>query len=145
MLLLGIAFLVFVQVILRYVLHRPLMGIEEMLAFPAIWLYFLGGAMASQERTHIQVRVIEVFIHRAKSIYLTKIIMATIAFGVATWLTYTAYHYFIYTIHAGKLSGVLYWPLVYAEFAVFFGFVLMAVYTLTELIDYIVKFSTGKT
>ena len=38
----SIATLVFIQVILRYVLHHPLMGIEELLLFPTIWLYFLG-------------------------------------------------------------------------------------------------------
>ena len=51
--LLGIAILVFIQVILRYVLHHPLMGIEELLLFPTIWLYFLGSANASVEHTHI--------------------------------------------------------------------------------------------
>ena len=47
--LLGIAILVFIQVILRYVLHHPLMGIEELLLFPTIWLYVLGSANASVE------------------------------------------------------------------------------------------------
>ncbi len=139
-LLLGIAFLVFVQVILRYVLHRPLMGIEEMLVFPAIWLYFLGAANASQERSQIQAQVLEQFLRQPKTIYVSKITRAAIAFGIATWLTYWAYVYLIYSIHAAKLSATLYWPLVYAECAVFFGFLLMTIYTFVELADYMIQF-----
>lgn len=41
-----ITLLVFIQVILR-ALNMPLFGIEELLTFPTIWIYFLGGACAS--------------------------------------------------------------------------------------------------
>ena len=61
-LMLAVTFLVFIQVILRYVLHHPLMGIEEMLLFPTIWLYFLGGAIASRERNHIECRVVTMYL-----------------------------------------------------------------------------------
>lgn len=45
--------LVFIQVLLRYVFKAPLMGIEELLLFPSIWLYMVGGANASfKKRTH---------------------------------------------------------------------------------------------
>ena len=36
--LLSVAVLMFVQVILRYVLKMPLMGIEELCYFPTVWL-----------------------------------------------------------------------------------------------------------
>ena len=60
-LMLGITALVFVQVILRYVLRAPLMGIEELLLFPTVWLYMLGGVNASSQRTQIVCRVLEIF------------------------------------------------------------------------------------
>jgi len=142
-LMVSVALLVFVQVILRYILHRPLMGIEEMLLFPAIWLYLLGGATASQERSHIRAPVVEVFLQRRKSAYYLKIVIATITVGVCAWLTYSAYGYFIYSIQAGKLSSQLYWPLVAAESAVFFGFVLMTIFSLVELADHVLKARKG--
>lgn len=48
-----ITLLVFVQVILR-ALDMPLFGIEELLTFPTIWIYFLGGACASFTDSHIE-------------------------------------------------------------------------------------------
>jgi len=142
-LILGITSLVVIQVFLRYVLHHPLMGIEEMLIFPVIWLYFLGGAIASQERSQIRAQVIEVFIRGQKSTYWVRIIMAAIGFGVAAWLTYWAYKYFIFCIPSGGHSTSLYWPLVYAQSAIFIGFLLMTIYSLVELAGYIIKL-TGR-
>ena len=41
--LLSVAVLMFVQVILRYVLKMPLMGIEELCYFPTVWLYLFAA------------------------------------------------------------------------------------------------------
>ena len=42
--LLSVAVLMFVQVILRYVLKMPLMGIEELCYFPTVWLYLFASS-----------------------------------------------------------------------------------------------------
>ena len=138
-LLLGIAILVFVQVILRYVLHHPLMGIEELLLFPTIWLFMLGSAHSSLERTQIKAQVIEIFLKSHISIKTSRIIMGVISLVINCWLTYWAYQYFLYSIRVHKLSATLYIPLVYAESAVLLGFLLMCIYIFVETIDYIIK------
>ncbi len=137
--LLGIAILVFIQVILRYVLHHPLMGIEELLLFPTIWLYFLGSANASVEHTQIKAQVIDIFLKTPTSLKISRIIMGIISFGVNCWLTYWAYQYFQYSNRVHKLSATLYIPMVYAESAVFLGFFLMAIYVFFETIEYMFK------
>ena len=35
------------EVVMRYVFKSSLMGVEEVMVFPIIWLYMLGGANAS--------------------------------------------------------------------------------------------------
>jgi len=117
------------------------MGIEEMLIFPSVWLYFIGSATASQERSQIQARALDLFLRKPKSLYLGETIKSALAFGIAVWLTYWAYDYFLWALGAGKISSSLYWPLIYAEAALFFGFLLIAVYSLVELVDYITKLS----
>lgn len=137
--LLGIAILVFVQVILRYVLHYPLMGIEEILLFPTIWLFMLGSANSSLEHTQIKAQVIDMFLKSRIAIKISRIIMGFISLIINFWLTYWAYKYFLYSIRVHKLSPTLYIPLVYAESAVFIGFFLMAIYGFIETVDYIIK------
>ena len=53
-----VSLLVFVQVVLRYVFHAPLMGIEELLLFPTTWLFMIGAVKASSEKTQIVARVL---------------------------------------------------------------------------------------
>jgi TRAP-type C4-dicarboxylate transport system permease small subunit len=139
-LMLGVTLLVFVQVILRYVLRHPLMGIEELLLFPTIWLYFLGGANASRERSHIECRVVTTYLKTPTSIYVAGILKAGIALAVCAWLNYWAYEYFLYALRIKKESATLYIPMVFGESALFFGLLLMSYYTCLELIDYIRKF-----
>lgn len=138
---LSITILVTIQVILRYYLYHPLMGIEELLLFPMIWLFFLGSANASWERTQIRAKVFDVFLKSTKSKRILNIIMAFISFGISCWITYWSYFYFLHSIKVKKLSATLFIPLVYAECTIFFGFLIMTMYVLIELIDYIIDFS----
>lgn len=56
----------FVQVVTRYVLQVPTMGLEETMAYPTVWLYILGSVNASRENTHIRANVLEIFIKTAR-------------------------------------------------------------------------------
>jgi TRAP-type C4-dicarboxylate transport system permease small subunit len=136
-LVLFLTVLVVTQVILRYVFKAPLMGIEEMLLFPTIWLYMLGGANASQERSHIECGVLTVYIKRPRTLKLFKIIKAAISFIVCLWLTYWAQWFFVYSFTRWKVSDLLYIPMFLGESAVFIGLILMAVFSVIELVEYI--------
>ena len=48
--LLAVTALMFVQVVMRYVLRSPLMGIEELNNFPTTWLYLMAAVKASSEK-----------------------------------------------------------------------------------------------
>jgi TRAP-type C4-dicarboxylate transport system permease small subunit len=136
-LMLAVTLLVFIQVILRYVLHHPLMGIEELLLFPTIWLYFLGGAIASRERNHIECRVVTIYLTRPTGLYLADTLKAVLSLVISLWLTYWAYEYFRYALRVWKESDMLYIPLVLGESALFIGLLLMSLYTAVELGDHL--------
>lgn len=135
--------LVVVQVVLRYVFKAPLMGIEEMLLFPIIWLYMLGGANASQQRNHIECGVLTVYIKRPMTMMLLKIVKGLISVFICLWLTYWAYWFFVYSLTRWKLSDLLYIPMFFGESAMFIGLILMLIYALTELAGYIKDFGNS--
>lgn len=132
-----ITILVFAQVILRYVLKFPLMGIEEVLFVPAIWLYFLGSANASLERSQLEAPVIEAFLTKPKSKKIFQIIKSVLSFIISCWLTYWAYIYLQYSIYAKRVSATLNVPLVYADSAVFISFFLMDIFIFLDIINYV--------
>lgn len=46
-------FAVFLEIVMRYIVKHPFIGIEELAAYVAFWLYFIGGSYGSYERSHI--------------------------------------------------------------------------------------------
>lgn len=127
--------LVCVQVVLRYVFEAPLMGIEELMLFPIIWLYMLGGANASMERTHISCGILTLYIKNPISIAIFHSVKSSISVVVSIWLTYWAYWFFVYSFSMWKESDTLYIPMFYGESAIFVGMVLMTSYSILEFMD----------
>ena len=135
LLLIVIPLLVVMQVILRYVLQMPLMGIEEIMLFPTIWLYMLGGGVASHERDHIQAGILTLYIKKERSMAIFYLVRTVIAFLISCWLTYWAFKYFAYSFRVWKLSNLLYLPLFFGESAMFIGLLSMTYFTFVELVD----------
>ncbi len=134
--LLSVAVLMFVQVILRYVLKMPLMGIE------AVWLYLFAAVKASSERGQLVARVLEIFCKRQRSIFLLRGIAAFASSAILLWLTWWGYDYLKYALRLQKETASLYLPWIYAEAAVFVSMFLMTLYTLLELRDMITLYRT---
>lgn len=143
-LMLSIAILVFVQVLLRYVFKAPLMGIEEILLFPTVWLYFLGGANASLERSQIVARVLEVFMEKDKTIAFIRSLASVLSLVVAGWLTYWGWDFLKYSMRMDKVSPTLYIPTIYADAAVFICLLLMSFYTVLEIFHNFSLYKSGK-
>ena len=128
--------LIVIQVVLRYVFNAPLFGIEEMMLFPIIWLYMIGGANSSRTRSHIDCGILTLYIHEGtKGRAIFNIIRNTISVIVSCWLTYWAYWYFMYSLKLWKLSPLLKYPMFFGESAVFIGLSLMTIYTAIEWKD----------
>ncbi|HBH29490.1 MAG: TRAP transporter small permease subunit [Desulfofustis sp. PB-SRB1] len=129
-----VAAMEFYQVVMRYILELPVMGLEELLVYPTLWLYFLGSVNASREDTQIKANVLDVFLKTDKAKLIVRVIADLLSVIVAGWLTYWAYDYFRYALRVWKESPTLYIPTFYAECALFIGLVLMTFYAAWYLV-----------
>ena len=137
----GVALLVFIQVLLRYVFNAPLMGIEEMLMFPTTWLYMCGAVKASSEKTQIVARVLEIFLKRQRSVYLLRAIGAAASTVVLIWVMKWGYDFFRYSLRVWKESPTLYIPTFWYEGVVFFSLVFILIYTICEIAEYLTLYA----
>lgn len=133
---LAVTILVFAQVIMRYVLRMPLMGIEELCYFPTTWLYLGGAVKASSLKSQLVARVLEIFIKKQKLIYLLRAFAALITCGILCWLVYWGYDLLKYSFKMKKLTDTLFIPWCYAEGMVFVSITLMLFYTVVECFEY---------
>lgn len=127
--------IVVIQVLLRYVFNAPLMGIEEFLFFPTIWLYMLGGANASQERNHIECGILKLYIKKPRTMKIFNIVKDLDSVVVSCWLLYWAFWLFDYSLNLWKTSDLLYIPTIFLESAPFIGLILMTLYGILQLVD----------
>jgi len=129
-----VAAMEFYQVVMRYIFEIPVMGLDEMLVYPTLWLYFLGSVNASREDTQIKANVLDVFLKTDRAKLTVRVIADLMGVIVSIWLTYWAWEYFRYALRVWKESPTLYVPTFYAECSVFIGLVMMTFYALVYLI-----------
>lgn len=122
-----VAVMMFVQVLARYVFQVPLMGLEEVLIFPTLWLYILGSVNASREDTQIKANVLDVFLKSRRAKLVVRVLADLMSLVVSAWLTWWTWEYFRYALRVWKESPTLYIPTFYAECALFIGLLLMTV------------------
>lgn len=134
----------FVQVITRYVLQVPLMGLEETMLYPTLWLYILGSVNASRENTHIRANVLEIFITTNRAHTILAIVGEIISLIVGLWLLSWAWEYTQYAWRAWRESPTLYIPTFYSDIALLIGLGLMMVYTAWHLWRHIRSLRTGE-
>ncbi len=124
----------FVQVITRYVLEIPVMGLEESLLYPTLWLYMLGAVNASRENTHIRANVLEIFLSTERQHQVLAVIGEVISLIVGIWLTTWAWDFTKYSMRVWRESPTLYLPTFYVDVALFVGLVLMMIFTAWHLL-----------
>jgi TRAP-type C4-dicarboxylate transport system permease small subunit len=134
LILISLLTLIFIQVLLRYVFNLPLMGIEELMLFPTIWLYMLGAANASEERSHIVVDIADVFIKNHKVLQVIHFVKYLVCVVIGVILTFWFFNFFQYSLNLWKYSPLLSLPMFFAESALFIGVLLMALYSISDFI-----------
>lgn len=124
----------FIQVITRYLLEMPVMGLEEATLIPTLWLYMLGSVNASREDTQIRANVLDIFLKTDRAKGFLQAFSDTISVIISIWLATWAWDYFSYASRIGKSTPTLYIPTIIYESALIVGLVLMVVFTLWHLL-----------
>ena len=134
----------FVQVITRYVFQVPVMGLEETMLYPTVWLYILGAVNASRENTHIRANVLEIWLTTPRQHRILAIIGEVISLIVGLWLLSWAWEFTRYAWRIWKESPTLYIPTFYSDVALVVGLTLMMVYTVWHMIRHIRDLTKGE-
>lgn len=122
-------------VVLRYLFHTDLYGIEEFIVIIAFWLYFMGGVYGSYEGSHIRADLLTVYIKNETVKSVLKLIELAISSAVGLVLTGWGFHYFMWGLERGARSPGWRIPLVISQCPIFIGFALMTFYFIYHLIN----------
>lgn len=138
-LIIGICFLIALltsEVIMRYLIHYPGMEVEEIATLAAFWLYFLGAAYGTYDRSHIKAEVFHlVFKDNPRKLAAVRAVSTFIALLLAGLMTYWGYTYFVWGITKMERSRILLIPMVFSQSSIFVGAILMSLYFFAEFVD----------
>jgi TRAP-type C4-dicarboxylate transport system permease small subunit len=133
----------FVQVVTRYVFQVPVMGLEEMMLYPTLWLYILGSVNASREDTHIRANVLELFLKTERQHIILALIGEVCSLIIGLWLLSWAWSYTAYAWRVWRESPTLYFPTFYSDVSLVIGLALMMLYTAMHMVRHIRKLNAG--
>lgn len=127
--------LVVAEVLFRYFLKMPLMFVEELCVYSIFWLYLLGAAYGTYDRSHIKGELVQMFFKSSRVVGGFKVGVTFICLVLSVLMSIWGYQSFMWDLHAHGETQMLFLPLAYARLSIFVGFAFMTIYFLAELID----------
>ncbi len=140
---LTILTLVIVQVTLRYVFVKPLMGVEELATMAGFWLYFMGASWGTANRTHIKADLVNALVKDPRKLAWIKTAVALLSVGLSIFMAYWGWHYVLWGITKWQRSFTLMIPMIYSQVSIFICAVLMVFYFGVEFVDHLLT-ATGR-
>lgn len=130
----GLAALMCLQVVMRYLVESPFAGIEEAAILLGVWVYFPGMGYATRMQEHIHGGIVSLIITEPKTIVLIRIFGAAVCMAAAVVFGYFALKYALFVIAKGRTSINLQWPRGLWSASMIVGFSMMSCYFLAQLI-----------
>ncbi|MGB1238934.1 MAG: TRAP transporter small permease [Pseudomonadales bacterium] len=126
----------FVVVIVRYGFGGNLFAYEEWLMTVAFWMFFLGSAVATRERAHINADIVVFLLENPKLIWARAVLVELLELSILVVISYWGY-----LMCAEEIATYPNWqetialkiPFLVPRIGIFFGFAMMALYSLLHL------------
>ena len=124
----------FAESFARYVIGRGFFAIEDFVGYTAVWLYFIGAAYATNERTQIKADIINMIFKSERTLSIIRAVVAAYSIVIAAVLTKWSYAFVMWSISQHETTAVYAVPFVYFQSAFLVGSGLMALYFFLEFI-----------
>lgn len=141
----SIAVLLTYGIFTRSVLNKPVFGLEELVLFGAMWLYMLGAALASRERSHLSADFMQVIFKNPRVIHSTHIVASLISLFMAIMFSTWSYELVHWAVEKGQTTTALKLPWYLSQSSLFVASILFIFYQARDIINDLNSFrSTAK-
>lgn len=123
------------QVISRYVFEVAISGLDEITGHTAVWLYLMGAAYGSYDRSQIKAEMVHLVIKNQRILYSIRALSTIIGAVVAGYMVTWSYGYVRWSTLKHEVTPTLQTPTVIFQIAILIGAILMAYYFIREALD----------
>lgn len=140
----ALGFLMAGQVLMRYGLQSPFLGIEELAPMLALWAYFLGMVYATREQDHISGGIVVLIFKNVRLIKIIRLVGSFACLLAVCIFGYFALKFSLFNLDLGRKSIYMRWPKYLWDFAMVTGFALMIFYYGLQIIAEIRDLKKGQ-
>ncbi len=127
------------QVITRYVFEIAISGLDEITGHTAVWLYMMGAAYGSYDRSQIKAEMAHLVVKNERILNLIRAFATLIAVVVASYMISWSWEYVQWSLKKHEMTPTLRLPTVIFQVSILIGAVLMVYFFIREAIDYLRK------
>ena len=111
-------------------------GLEELIAFPSFWLYFVGAGYAARIRNfHISTDIVEAYLVNETILKIVKLIKGSITLFITAIILYWSIESVYWTFSMNKVTPSLKIPEYIMQSSIIIGFALMLLYFSIQFIQ----------
>ena len=125
------------QVIARYVFEIAISGLDEITGHTAVWLYLMGAAFGSFDRSQIKAEMIHLVIKNPRVLSGVRALSTSIGAIVAGYMVTWSYGYVHWSLIKHEVTPTLQIPTVVFQIAILIGAILMVYYFIREVLDHL--------
>ncbi len=129
-----VTLIVFAETVLRLFKWFSFNGYEELLIMVAFWLYMIGCAHGSYEKSQIKADIIEVMLKESIFKDIIRILRELVTVVLSLWFTWWAFNLILYAINIGSVTSVYRIPMVFGFSSIFVGVGFMTFYNCVYMI-----------
>ena len=130
-------------IVIRYVFGSDFYGSEELISMLAFWLYFMGAAQGSREKSQISADLLSCYISNARIRGAVLLVKDAITCGICLLFTFWALQFVSWALVMNPKSPVFRLPMLIPQAAVGLGFVLMSLYHVVYFVQDAIAFVKG--
>ncbi len=128
-----VSFAMVIGIVSRALLGIQVFGLEELVLTAAMWLYMLGAALASRERSHLSADFIEAFSSNETLHDATRLIATVLSVVMAVFFVTWSYSLFAWGVEKGQVTPVFSIPQYISQGSLFVASILLLLYALRDL------------
>jgi tripartite ATP-independent transporter DctM subunit len=136
--LLVIVTLTFVDVFLRYIFNKPIVGSVELVEFGMIFIVFLGGAYCQLTKAHVGVDLVVTSLSPKGQVVANTVTYFLYAAMLVLLILHTTLDS-LWILKEGQMTRTLLLPIAPVKFVIPFGCLLLLIVVLRDLLNYIIE------
>lgn len=129
---------IFIEVIFRYFFKSSIIGIAEIGAYVAFWMYFIGSSYGTHERCHVKAELTHLVFKNKASYAKSRFFASLISLSTCIYILPWAWDYFEWGLTMKEKSSSTFmgstYQVVYFQSAILVGLTLTALYLAAEAI-----------